>query len=181
MCIILLLQLLGTIRNGKSLQVREEAKIIEYQDKPFRWKNLGNWIAVITLTVDFVQMCVWPLQRLQPDNGSTQKALVMAEDVGSSSSGSFLDFLVQDVIPALFLRLSSHLYEITFFIAFGCVCLLLLVFTFQFMSDILQFTTFKQQGKQQEANDFFFNSFSGAMVLPEFHETHSTGVWSWAS
>jgi len=186
LCIVLLLQLLGTIRNGKSLQVREEAKIVEYQDKPFRWKNLGNWIAVITLTVDFVQMCVWPLQRLQPEDGAPpRKFIEMSEDDGSNSSGAFLDFIVQDLIPALFLRLSSHLYEITFFIGFGCVCLLLLVFTFQFMSDILQFTAFKQQGKQQEANDFFFNSFSGAMVyghgLLKNVSTKITGIVSFLS
>ena len=157
--------MLGTIRNGKSLERKEEANIVQFQDKKFRWKNLGNWIAVITLTVDFVQMCVWPLQRLQPDNSGQKMANWQASDDGSqSSSNAFIDFLVQDLIPALFLRLSAHLYEITFFIAFGCVALLMLIFTYQFMQDILAFTDLKRSAKQEEANSTFFHSFVGAMV-----------------
>lgn len=161
--LILVLQMLGTIRNGRSMDAKEEAKIIQIQDKPFRWKNLGNWIAVVTLTVDFVQMCMWPLQRLQPDTDVSSDKFFKTDE-NSSDSSSFIDFLVQDLIPALFLRLSAHLYEITFFIVLGCVGVLFAIFTFQFMQDLLNFTNLKKDGKQEDANTAFFHSFVGAMV-----------------
>jgi len=187
--LILILQMLGTIRNSKSLDMKEQAKLIQYQDNPFRWKNLGNWIAIITLTVDFVQMCMWPLQRLQPDqDGASNKAWntfgTSAEDDHSSGS-SAIDFVVQDLIPALFLRLSDHMYQVTFFIAIGCVVLLLLIFTYQFMQDVLAFEYHKNFSTGTDPNNFFFHSFVGAMVyghgILKDVSPKVTGLVSWLS
>lgn len=58
MVLLVALQILGTIRNAKSVELKENSKKSHGQ-VVFRWKNFRNWVAIVTLAIDFVQMCVW--------------------------------------------------------------------------------------------------------------------------
>lgn len=89
--VILVLQVLGTVRNGKSLQEREKEKQ-QPEAVQFRWKNLGNFIAIVTLTVDFVQMWTWPLQDLKQLHEQSHDAA---------------ETIVGKAVPYLFIQLNA--------------------------------------------------------------------------
>jgi hypothetical protein len=51
------------------------------------------------------------------------------------------------IFPAFFLNLSNHLFEITFYVAVLAVLLLIVLFTYQLMTDVIEFYRLKQTGR----------------------------------
>lgn len=69
------------------------------------------------------------------------------------------------MFPALFLTISSHLYDFSFYFAVGVVCLLLVCFAAQLMADVSTYTEkLSTNNDVEEANNYFFYSFIGTVV-----------------
>lgn len=66
-------------------------------------------------------------------------------------------------MQGIFLTLSEHLWDFTFYITIFAVFLLLGLFTLQFMTEVRNFIKL-QASKSETANEYFFFSFIGSVV-----------------
>lgn len=55
LALIIGLQLLGTLRNSQKVKLLKESNQV-FTPNQFRWKNLRNWVAIITIFVECIQV-----------------------------------------------------------------------------------------------------------------------------
>jgi hypothetical protein len=105
-----------------------------------------------------------PLQQFDRNSTEPSDAPTPDPTIIDDDETGFLDYLTRRVFPALFLTISSHLYDFSFYFSIIVVLLLLLSFAYQFMTDVSTFVQFKKEGDTEAANKHFFHSFVGTMV-----------------
>lgn len=103
----------------------------------------GTWIALISLAVEALQLACVALQ----GNVSSLTSVLLIQPV--------------DFVPSEF-RMSVQ--AGSSLVACFCVLALVLLFCMQLIKEVRIFGKLKQQGKQQEANKFFFHSFVGTIL-----------------
>lgn len=176
-CIVVVMQILGTIRSvyshnekKKELMVRsrnapspppgasEHAPPAEYR---FRWSKWQNWVALLTLLVETMQLATFSLQTLNENTGSIDDA---ASSVKQGGGG----FISDHIIPQLFLDIGGWLSQdihLTYaYFSFAVTGLLVLVFLLQLLFQLRRFGYLKRYGIKQDANDAFFYSFVGSII-----------------
>ena len=175
---IILLQLLGTIRAGVSVMMRQrrdklrtEPKESPPPPKPSKsfWKDplkilRARWFASLvvffSLALEFFQVSLYPF--LQDDAAQVASMLVNSSQPVVNAVN-----VVQTAKNIVYLHVA--LYEAVFWLAVGLVLLLLGVFCGQFMKEVYYYAWLKRLAggspqRLQVAREYFFYSFVGAVV-----------------
>lgn len=131
-----------------SLQQQQQHKLkSEVDEDSGLSSNLKNWIAILSLLIEAVQLAVIAM----PDEE--------ASSFGQLSTVLFLDFT--KFVPS-FIQL--EVFRISVYSAIICVLLLISLFCLQLLRELRRFGLLKRQGESSEANLSFFHSFIGAII-----------------
>lgn len=68
----------------------------------FRWKNLYNWVAIITLTVETVQLSTFSFQALQASTSAADTSADQDKDGGGG-------YISSGLLPVMFLNAATVL------------------------------------------------------------------------
>ena len=144
----------------------------------FRWANFRNLVAVLSLTVEAVQLVLFSVQTLDttdvirkqdPDPSSSASPSDASSDSSAKHGGG--GQFGPHFLPYLFLNfagfVSDHLMYFYALSALLVVVLLLLLFLAQFFKELLTFAKAKAEGTAEgtkRANEVFFHSFIGSIV-----------------
>jgi hypothetical protein len=131
----------------------------------FRWTNVHNLVALLTLLIEAAQLIMFAVQTLDADtahaNTGADTPSIDSTDESRGGGGIFGPALM----PVLFINiaayLSNHIGYVYAYVSVAVVGLLLIVFLAQFFKELLGFAT---ASSQQVANDIFFHSFIGSIV-----------------
>lgn len=156
----------------------------------FRWANLRNIVAVLSLTVEAVQLVLFSVQTLDAGQVSRKQDPDPAATASDSSPDSATKHggggtFGPAFVPWLFLNAVGFLSEnILYFYAFTAlfvVALLLLLFLAQFFKELLTFARAKAEGTAdgtKRANEVFFHSFIGSIVYGHGEVRHVSSLVS---
>lgn len=146
--------------------------------KTFRWRNFRNLIAVISLTVEAVQLVLFSVQTLdaadvirKPDADATSSSSSSDSSTDSSTKHGGGGKFGPNFLPYLFLNFAGFVSDhIMYFYALSAllvVALLLLLFLGQFFKELLSFAKAKSEGTAEGTKrgaEIFFHSFIGSIV-----------------
>ena len=132
--------------------------------------SAGNMVVVLSLIVEYFQMASFPLQS-NPLDGDSDEASSDGPGAGFPSASPTVepasDFWGSKMFDSVYVNVGfdSDLTLTFMWVCVGMVCLLMLVFTNQFLFELRRYGNLLQRIEDKdEAKDSFFFSFTGAIV-----------------
>eukprot|EP01012_Entosiphon_sulcatum_P012839 TRINITY_DN18140_c0_g1_i1.p1 TRINITY_DN18140_c0_g1~~TRINITY_DN18140_c0_g1_i1.p1 ORF type:complete len:912 (+),score=141.26 TRINITY_DN18140_c0_g1_i1:27-2762(+) len=138
-------QVLGTMRaTAMYLQKREteQAKQPQGATVPFRWRNPRNWMALVSLVTEFLQLSTFSLK-------AAQAAMQAGPPPGvppPPPSKGLATFSEKYAIPAFFFTLADRLYEVNFIVAVLIAAGLVVTVSLCFLHDAFRLEKAKKFG-----------------------------------
>jgi len=136
----------------------------------FRWSNVPNLIALVSLIIEALQLVLFSVQTLDqqtmqaPSDDLTSDTVSAASDAAQGGGGDFGPAM----LPILYVNLASYLTNNVHYVyAYGGVAIvvaLLLLFLMQFLFELVAYAAAKRSSDPSKAAPIFFHSFVGSIV-----------------